>query len=469
MDGISKGANSTSVLFVGIDSISKINLERTMPKTWNFLLNNSFSTLNGFTKVGENTFPNLVAILSGKTERQIYDYCHPEEFPFNTCGLIWDTFKAHGYITEYAEDFVTLNTFNYANRRGFLKAPTDIYLRPYMIASEALPSLHENVSHYCSGPESSAQRIMNSAKDFVATFKDYPKFGLFFMVSFSHDEPNLASSMDDKLAEHLELLYQNLDNNTILIVFSDHGFRFGDFRYTSAGWLEDRLPFIFVHFPEKFKRDHPLQYRNFLTNTQRLTSPFDIYMTLQDILHLGTGYEIKQSQACPKCHSLFEEVDEDRTCMDAGIGEAFCLCSLVYPVNSKNLIVQQAAQFTIDKVNEIVKGDENINTICAFFYVQQVKSALLSETYVNNKNEYVNRLVIMVNTAPFAAFEATLEVLVEESLKLQFRLLGDVIRTNRYGPDIECLQNSHLEQYCYCERLMHRFYKNAACIFKAFC
>lgn len=434
-----------------------------MPQTWNFLLRNRFSTLNGYTKIEDNTFPNLAAILTGKTYQQIYAYCDPEHHEFNGCDVIWDRFRTQGYITAYAEDLVQFNTFNYY-RLGFSEPPTDIYLRPYFIASEDLPYTYKKFSHYCSGPENSGERIMNAAKDFMTTFKDYPKFGLFFMVTFSHSDISLASSMDKKVAEFLGEIYNNLDQNTILILFSDHGFRYGNFRFTNAGWLEERLPFIFVHFPEKFKRDHPLKYRNFQINTQRLTNPFDIYMTLQDILHLdNTSYQIKPSEACPKCHTLFQEVDENRTCKDAAIEDHWCLCSALTEANSKSKIVQDAAKFIIYKVNQLIKSDTNTVENCALFELQKIMSSKMSNSYFNEKNQSVYHLLLLLETSPFATFEATVQVIIEDDYNLHFRLLGDISRTNSYASVTKCVKNSKLEKYCYCEAVVYRFFESAVC------
>lgn len=56
----SKNNKPLSVLFLGIDSMSKMNLMRTMPKTYNYLITNDWIGLKGYNKIGENTFPNLM-------------------------------------------------------------------------------------------------------------------------------------------------------------------------------------------------------------------------------------------------------------------------------------------------------------------------------------------------------------------------------------------------------------------------
>ncbi|KAH0810329.1 hypothetical protein GEV33_012462 [Tenebrio molitor] len=386
------------VLFVGIDSISKMNLVRTMPKTYEFLRGRDFYDLKGYTKIGDNTFPNLMAILTGKTWTQVYEHCDPKKNKMNNCDMIWDKFSDLGYITAYAEDESSIGTFNY-NRKGFASPPTDFYMRPYVIATEQLPSIKKFGMHTCSGPESSGERIMNLAKDFAVTFPHHPKFGLFWMNTFSHDNLNLPSSMDAKVEQFLRGIYDHL-NNTIFVFFSDHGFRFGEIRYTHTGWLEERLPYIYIHLPKRFKERHPAEFNNFLTNTKRLSNPFDVHMTLQDVLlSANQTYSVRPSLACPKCHSLFKEIDEARTCKDCAIEQHWCMCSGHSYVNPAKKIVVDSAEFIVSQINALVKADEEGHK-CAYYYLKKIVSSGMSESYLNELNHTVNFFLIMLETRP---------------------------------------------------------------------
>jgi hypothetical protein len=218
------------VLFVGIDSISKMNLVRTMPKTYEFLRGRDFYDLKGYTKIGDNTFPNWMAILTGKAWTQIYEHCDPKKNKMSNCDTMWDKFSDLGYITAYAEDESSIGTFNY-NRKGFASPPTGFYMRPYV---EQLSSIKKFGMHTCSGPESSGDSIMNLSKHFAITFQHHPKCELFWMNTFSHDTLNLPSSMDTSVEQFLKGIYDHL-NNTIFVFFSNHGFRFGEIRYTHTG------------------------------------------------------------------------------------------------------------------------------------------------------------------------------------------------------------------------------------------
>jgi len=56
------------VAVIGIDSISRLNFMRQMVKSYSFINKEmSGDVMYGFTKVGENTFPNVIPMLTGRS------------------------------------------------------------------------------------------------------------------------------------------------------------------------------------------------------------------------------------------------------------------------------------------------------------------------------------------------------------------------------------------------------------------
>lgn len=103
-----------NIVIVGIDSVSRLSLRRTMPSTLDYLKKNNWIEMNGYNKIADNTFPNLMAILSGKTVNQIHKICLNEKIPImDNCPNLLKDFRENGYITSYAEDVPSLSTFNY--------------------------------------------------------------------------------------------------------------------------------------------------------------------------------------------------------------------------------------------------------------------------------------------------------------------------------------------------------------------
>lgn len=437
-----KRGNRFSVLLVGIDSMSKQNLRRAMPKTHSFL-EQHFHNLKGYNKIADNTFPNLMAILSGQNAHQLRDSCS-NKVKMDGCDVIWGAFKDLGYVTAYAEDLSKIATFNY-ERPGFRDPPTDYYYRPYVIAADELGKSLWHAMDYCAGPETSAERILNLVRDFSISFKDVPSFGLFWMNSFSHDDVNMPSAMDEKVLEFLrDASFRSSLKDTVMVFLSDHGFRFGDIRYTHTGWLEERLPFIYVSIPESFKAKFRERYEAFAVNTGRLTTPFDLYCTLQELLEMGnSSYRAKGSRGCPDCRSLFEEVAENRTCRQAAIDQHWCTCIAFSRVNTTSDVMREVARFIVDEINVLVRGfDEGGN--CFGYDLKDVVAGSTSDYYPT-----VRYFLVLIETDPKARFEATVEVR-STSRRNDFKLLGDVSRVDRYKSSSECVRDPTLRKYCYC-------------------
>ncbi|XP_057658909.1 uncharacterized protein LOC130895563 [Diorhabda carinulata] len=444
-----------SVLLLGIDSMSKANLKRTMPKTYEHV-ERTMVNLKGYNKIGDNTFPNLMAVLSGYSMDQLSKFCN-KKIKQNNCKFIWDNFKFSGYTTAYAEDECSISTFNY-DRLGFLQPPTDYYYHPYFIAAEKLPIIERGRMIYCAGPETSGERILNAARDFSITFNDTPSFGLFWSNSFSHDDVNMPGVMDDaflNLLSNREFLISL--KNTILIFFSDHGFRFGDIRYTHTGWLEERLPFMYIRVPDRFKSNFPEKFDSLLVNSGRLTTPWDIFNTLQDILKLqNDSYEVLISPGCRSCQSLFREVIESRSCADANIEQHWCTCNGHNYIDPNDRRVESISRFVVDEVNRLIDTFED-GALCMRYDLRNVRMSGVSEYYFNGKNESSRYFLVMVETNPPAMFEATVEEVVDGE---DLRLLGEVSRIDRYEPVTRCIEtNGSLKKYCYCDSWWARFKK----------
>ena len=67
-------------------------------------------------------------------------------------------------------------------------------------------------------------------------------------------------------------------DNTLLIIFSDHGNRLTRYPiYTSTGRIERHLPFLSMRLPKKLWNTS--YFHNAKNNEQKLISAFDIYQT----------------------------------------------------------------------------------------------------------------------------------------------------------------------------------------------
>lgn len=95
-----------SVIIFGTDSVSRLNLLRINPKTYKYLINelNAFE-FKGFNRIGDNTYPNVMALLTGHFWDEDLNLNCSEELKahFDNCPFIWKDFQRNGYITALME------------------------------------------------------------------------------------------------------------------------------------------------------------------------------------------------------------------------------------------------------------------------------------------------------------------------------------------------------------------------------
>ncbi|CAH2074273.1 unnamed protein product, partial [Iphiclides podalirius] len=92
--------NFWNVMVVGMDTMSRARVYDTMPHTVKYLQNHKWLDFRGYQKVGFNTFPNLMAFLTGKKMSTVYKACAKGMGECNDL-LIWKKFKDAGYVTAY--------------------------------------------------------------------------------------------------------------------------------------------------------------------------------------------------------------------------------------------------------------------------------------------------------------------------------------------------------------------------------
>lgn len=436
-----------SILVLGLDSVSRLNLLRTMPKTVHYLKHNGWLELLGYNKVGVNTLPNLAAILMGLSQDQLKKQCWPSRYEkFDNCPFIWREFSDFGYVTAYAEDEPTGSTFNY-HKTGFVIPPTDYYIRPFLLASEdELPVKKRDSLNVCLGPTPTSEHILRYITDFSTVFKSALYFGVCWINNFSHSSNAIPTAVDERVAQFFHQLNETGAFNTTFVIFlSDHGMRWGEIRRTTIGWFEERLPFIYIWVPEWFKQKHLEFYINLKTNRNRLTSPFDLHLTLREILARSRQDDItwipEGCPGCPKCVSLFSEVPAERDCEDAGITPNWCTCNKYRRMPIEDKTSQAIALQVLSGINSKLKKAVNVSASCAELTLDHVIDVQREVTTVSHDD-----FIVTFDTFPGGAvFEAT----VRRS-NGDFHLMGDVSRITSYGNQSACVDDAELKLYCYC-------------------
>lgn len=402
----------------------------------------------------DNTFPNLMAILTGYNNSVSYAKCAPRETgKLESCPLVWKGFREAGYVTAYGEDEASISTFNY-HKVGFSTPPTDYYMRPYMLAAEKNLSIKKKHSlSFCLGFKHSADHIYDYAIDFATHYKKDASFGLFWTNTFSHNDISDPSSMDQKIKNYLLTLNQRgILNESMVVFLSDHGIRFGPVRHLLTGWLEERLPFIFIWLPKWFRDTNPDVVEALKINRNRLTSPYDLHMTLKHVLELSGRVPPQQpSLSCPNCQSLFREVPWNRSCDDISIASHWCTCKQQKDIDKNDPKVKQAVSYVIALLNDLLKRDK-AGKLCATLTLDYVSFARRAEDFETFEPHY-DYLVVFRALPSSGWFEATVRYWISSE---KFEITGSVSRLDSYASQSGCMKKDDLRKYCYCTSLLFK-------------
>ncbi|XP_017845651.1 uncharacterized protein LOC108602134 [Drosophila busckii] len=446
-----------SVIMFGIDSTSRINVRRTMPQVFKFLRGPGWYEMQGYNKVGDNTFPNLMAILSGylpdSAKAHVCDTS--EKYCFDRFPFIWKHLKAAGYLTAYAEDSWSINTFNYV-KPGFVEQPTDYYFRPFLRAFDAKLDTWKCAEcswTYCMGRRLQTSYIYDYGRDFTRRYiKERPIWGLFWTSSFSHDDYSMPSKMDKHILEYLlDFKKDGVLDESIVIFFSDHGARYGRIMDLDSAFLEERLPMMFIYLPTWFREQYPEFADALYINQHRLSSNFDLHNTLIHILQLGRPSEaLPLAHDCPKCHSLFYPIDEQRRCVDAAISEHYCTCEPYKRLHAK--WADRIAPRVIEHINDYLWA-RNFSSLCVnltlhYIHKTEMKMSLDRDFFENDIIEetvYRTKFKVMQNSADFYATVLYNNVTDQVTVDVE-----TISRTNSYDKDSTCLNDKLGKLYCIC-------------------
>ena len=137
-----------SVVTFVIDGMSQQNLIRSLPSTKAYLDSRGGLLFSGHNKVLHNSYPNMMALLSGETGGG-----WPADWPNRTVlgpyfldverqPLVHSMFRQHGYFTLHLE---FMETFERKYKLGFKSPPADIYSRGALLAISSQNLLNTQV------------------------------------------------------------------------------------------------------------------------------------------------------------------------------------------------------------------------------------------------------------------------------------------------------------------------------------
>lgn len=442
----SKLSKSYNVLIIGLESISRINFQRTMPKTVQFLKSKGAIDLHGYNKIGDNSLPNLLPLLAGKSLEEASN-CVRNNIWINdyNCSFLWNKYQNASFITALAADSDAGVFELYFN---FEKPPTTYYLYPFIELSTKYIANYKILNYFiCMGNKFYYKVLLDYMKKLTINLEREKLFGFFWQESLSHDLINSPMIMDNDYVEFLKEFDRNgyLDKS-IVILLSDHGFRWGQITLTAQGHIEERLPFVYFLIPHNFRARYKKAVQYLETNAAaRLTTAYDVHETLLHLLDetqlQDHAIDIKLNTDFTKQRgiSLFLPIPSNRTCSVAGIGDHWCTCHKGRIMPAKHKYGQEAAKQLVSHINRLL----NRYPQCTQLRVQNIYSA----TYVKDKRARGVTYSVTISTTPGGGiFDASLR-----RERRSWAVLGTVSRLNLYKQQSKCIDNRYLKMYCYCE------------------
>ena len=220
---------------------------------------------------------------------------------------------------------------------------------------------------------------------------------------------------------------------------------------------------MFLVFPNWFLEKYPKYAKNLRTNINRLSTPFDIYETLYDILYFKDSLQNRPVYK-NRGVSLFREIPSHRTCDNAGILPHWCTCAQYKILSTKEIIVQNIGLYVVSEINKQLL---EVIDVCEELHLDDIQHAavmLQSDKvlrFQDSLNDVINRTVfygerakayidyqVTIRTRPGGGvFEATVQY---NEVIGSYKMMTDVSRINMYGHQSDCITSHSLKKYCYC-------------------
>jgi hypothetical protein len=322
-----------NILFLFIDSVSRRQFHRRLPKTVSTLEHVlrsysdqvEFSEFFRYGAIAGHTGPNTCMLFTGSAE--------------GTKPIIWkDVFQSGSYVIMRTDNACEDWGVNYLNQT------VSEYFNHEMIAPFCHPDYfpHDGSPHgNFKGPFSLRKRcllgnlvhehVFEYFKSFKAAYEgtNRPWFAtLNFLEAHEGSGENLAS-MDDSLSNFFSEMSLDEYENTLIFLISDHGLHMGPFYlFTQIGYLEHTNPLLMTISPKKlFHSIGSLKSSNIskalIHNEQALMSAKTMHATLNCVLH---GFENCSNQLFSE--TIFSPQPYSLNCTDIGIpNNHLCTCS----------------------------------------------------------------------------------------------------------------------------------------------
>ncbi|KAI3383472.1 hypothetical protein SNEBB_007474 [Seison nebaliae] len=479
-----------------IDSVSRIDFYRNAPRSMEYLNRLNMIDLEWANILGDGTTAYIVPLVVG---RMMEDRTFPatllfrREYVDKFYETIFHRFHKSNFITSFNEDNAYIATFN-ARMKGFSTKPSDYYSRMLYLSSPARLGQHR-----CMGRKT----LFNIwLENFYETHQLYTNSSTPYMAIGHTAETHTGrigsiKPHDHHLLEFLKRMNETNLNGTFLIIQSDHGARYTEYRRTVIGKQEERNPGFFVvtsssrlrvifslyrqRLITAFDHYHLLNvianatnaYHNLHVNSNKILSFVDAsqFNRSKDLLYLNKLIDLETSNRAFSFIPSFSNkyITLYRKCQQSGITPHWCNCMnwRTVPKANQSLIAKAA----LSSFNGFISQHVILKEKCSMWKLEEIvemtiltpTSSLLNHTTADQlkKKEYtfVNKdglttfyqmklKLTPVTQQYIAIFEMTI---LKENGKFKFEQ-NSLSRLDSYGSQADCLSEKVFARICYCKK-----------------
>ena len=364
-------------------------------------------------------------------------------------------------------DNPNINMFTYF-KDGFLYTPTDIYNRAFLLLFHQMRQ-----SKVCYHKKPFYRVYYDQIEQFVQAMNmpsnsETPYFSLTFLSEMTHNHLAVPEGLDTRLESLIKSMSsKGFLENTMLIVYGDHGHRISGFSvHTEIGQYERARPFLSIRLPNTFKDTSYL--KNLKNNRHKLTSFYDVYQTLRHFLFLNK-FDVDHSDSnnpansenCRKQFrvndpelrsyrgvSLFEELDASRGCEEALIPERYCRHFKGIPLGKEEFMLltkhtmEEATDFVVQQLNNMFDKQQEL---CELYRLDKVNS--FQKIVIKSKKDTAFYKLVLELSPGSSVFDAFLDLDKQGKLRLKSK----PVRLSVYGDQSYCVNERINKNYCFCK------------------
>ena len=464
-----------------IDSVSRPHFYRSLPNTVRYLenlaLSDNVSVLDFelFHSIKDRTYENLKALFSGDAVNLGDKFEGIAEPPSRVrFEKLLDQFKTIGYETLYQEDLCWEYDWGLIKDTGVYmqRLPKDERFSVFMKAIRNSGIDNIGLSHssceifrklgiidqfnfpdsICYGNRYQHDYFLDYLERALKNKGRKPLFS-FLITDVGHEGTGKRiRTLDDSLVRFLSAVTSLED--TIHIIFSDHGNSYGAFSRTSEGLFETYHPFMFMVIPKKVvAKIGKSRMKHLMDNQRRLVTIRDLHKTLLQLRLISIGHNKSTHQsALPSMQGLFQPVPAARRCDDLGLlRNSLCYCQgwkMSLPVSSVHFLMAEYALAVINK--KIVRSQLNKNDITA--ENGRVCQQLVGTNVTNiwQRKEKVSVTTgFDIQVQRDDSFSIVLSSVIDDENTFNFKI-ESVERRSSYGRYRPCANRNVALKFCVC-------------------